>query len=368
MTLVLCVVFVALVFEYVNGFHDTANAVATSVATKVLTPTQAIILATVFNLVGALIGEAVAKTIGKGLVDANLITLNTILFGLVGAIIWNLITWWFCLPSSSSHALIGGLCGSALASAQNNWSVIYWYNNTVVNPATQEITKLSFVKSQGLWPKVVFPMVAAPLLGLVIGFVLMSLLYFLLHKLRPSRINFWFGKIQLLSATWMSLSHGMNDAQKTMGIIALTLFTASTASEAFAHLPGWLEFLRLTHFDIPLWVKVVCALAMAAGTAAGGKRIIRTLGGQMVKLQPVHGFTAQTTAAAIIESASHFGIPLSTTHVISSAIMGVGASKRLRAVKWTVAERMLWAWVMTLPISGVTSYALMRAGMALGLK
>jgi inorganic phosphate transporter, PiT family len=188
----------------------------------------------------------------------------------------------------------------------------------------------------------------------------MGVLYTLLRDWKPRHVNLVFGKVQILSAAWMSIGHGMNDAQKTMGIMALTLFTASTKGDALAHLPDWLSFLYLPKFEIPFWVKLSCALTMAAGTAAGGWRIIKTLGSHMVKLQPVHGFAAQTTAAMVIESASHFGIPLSTTHVISSSIMGVGASKRFSAVKWSVAERMVWAWLMTLPITATIGYALMR--------
>jgi inorganic phosphate transporter, PiT family len=367
MVLVLCVIVVALVFEYVNGFHDTANAIATSVSTKVLTPAQAIVLSTVCNLAGALIGVAVAKTVGQGLVDTKIITLTALLFALVGAIVWNLITWWFGLPSSSSHALFGGLCGAALAAAHGQWSAIIWFRDTVTDPVTHEAVKLGFLKSQGLWPKVVFPMIAAPICGFVIGFGLMAVLYGLLRDWRPRRVNLVFGKIQILSAAWMSISHGMNDAQKTMGILALALFTATTRGDAFAHLPSWLSFLSLPKFEIPLWIKLSCALTMAAGTAAGGWRIIKTLGSHMVKLQPVHGFAAQSTAAIVIETASHFGIPLSTTHVISSSIMGVGASKRFSAVKWSVVERMVWAWLMTLPITAALSYLLLRLAQLAGL-
>jgi inorganic phosphate transporter, PiT family len=359
MTLVLSVVLVALVFEYINGFHDTANAIATSVSTKVLTPAQAIVLSTVCNLVGALIGVAVAKTVGQGLVDTKIMTLTALLCALAAAIIWNLVTWWVGLPSSSSHALFGGLCGAAIGAAHGNLAAVIWFKNTAVDPTTHEVVRLGLLKAQGLFPKVILPMIIAPACGFLIGFVIMGVLYTLLRNWKPRHVNMLFGKIQILSAAWMSIGHGMNDAQKTMGIIALTLFTATTKGDAFADLPGWLSFLHLPKFEIPFWVKLSCALTMAAGTAAGGWRIIKTLGSQMVKLQPVHGFSAQTTAAVIIESASHWGIPLSTTHVISSSIMGVGASKRLNAVKWSVAERMVWAWIMTLPITAIIGYLLM---------
>jgi PiT family inorganic phosphate transporter len=356
MLLILTVVLIALAFEYVNGFHDTANAIATSVSTRVMTPRQAILLSTVFNLLGALAGTAVAKTIGKGLVDTNFITLNTIMCALLGGITWNLFTWWIGLPSSSSHALIGGLCGAALASAHGNWSVLHW---AVFDEKKHEWT--------GLWPKVVAPMMIAPLTGLIVGFLIMGLLMFFLRSVRPVTVTRVFGKSQLLSAAWMSFSHGTNDAQKTMGIIALTLFTATTKTESFNNLPTWLHFLHTPRFDIALWVKLVCALTMAAGTAAGGWRIIRTMGHHMVKMQPIHGFAAQTTAAAIIEAGTHWGIPLSTTHVISGSIMGVGASKRLNAVKWGIVGRMVWAWVLTIPITAVIAYTLLRILHSVGL-
>jgi PiT family inorganic phosphate transporter len=268
---------------------------------------------------------------------------------LLGGIVWNLFTWWIGLPSSSSHALIGGLCGAALASADGNWSVLYW---NVYDPAKHHWN--------GLWPKVVAPMMIAPVAGLVIGFGMMGFLMYLFRSVRPIIVNRVFGKLQLLSAAWMSFSHGTNDAQKTMGIIALTLFTATTKSDAFKDLPGWLSFLHTPKFDIPFWIKFTCALTMAAGTAAGGWRIIRTMGHHMVKLQPVHGFAAQTTAAGVIWAATSLGIPLSTTHVISGSIMGVGSTKRLNAVKWGVAGRMLWAWVLTIPITALLAYCFLR--------
>lgn len=342
MTLFLIVLLAALVFEYINGFHDAANAIATVVSTKVLTPRQAIALAAVFNLIGALWGTAVAKTIGSGLVDANVVTMPTILAALVGAIVWNLFTWWLGLPSSSSHALVGGLCGAALATAQGNWDVLHW-SETIGG------------KSAGLWPKIVLPMLASPLIGFIGAALFMLLLYAVLRKATPRFVNQWFGKLQIVSASWMGLSHGMNDAQKTMGIIALALFTGTQAG-AFTDLPDWLHFLNTPKFEVDRWVMVTCALVMAAGTAGGGWRIIKTMGHKMVKLQPVHGFAAETTAAAIIGVASHVGIPLSTTHVISTSIMGVGATKRLSAVKWGVVSRIVWAWVLTLPITGLVGY------------
>ncbi len=355
MTIFLIVLLTALVFEYINGFHDAANAIATVVSTKVLTPRQAIALAAVFNLIGALMGTAVASTIGKGLVDTNVVTMATIFSGLMGAIVWNLITWWFGLPSSSSHALIGGLCGAALASAGNDWNVLHWATTDAKGAAA------------GLWPKVVLPMITSPLVGFFGGAFLMFLLTLCIHRLRPRLVNNVFGKLQLVSAGLMAHSHGSNDAQKTMGIIALALFTG-TKSGAFDELPAWASFLRTPEFVVNQWVVITCALVMAAGTAAGGWRIIRTMGHKMVKLQPVHGFAAETTAALIIHYASVLGIPLSTTHAISTSIMGVGAVKRFGAVKWTVVERIVWAWVFTLPVCGLIGYLTERLCVALGYK
>lgn len=357
MALILTIVVVALVFEFINGFHDTANAIATSVATKVMTPRQAVAISAVFNLIGALVGTAVAKTVGTEIVDVSVVTPLTLLCALSGGIIWNLLTWWFGLPSSSSHALIGGLCGAALASAHGNWSVIHW---SVVDAMHQKVI--------GLWPKVVAPMILAPALGLLAGFAVMGLLLWGFHASRPHRVNRIFRISQFFSAAWMSFSHGTNDAQKTMGIIALTLFTATTQTKAFDHLPGWMGFLHSPEFKVYTWIKVVCAITIAAGTAVGGWRIIQTLGTKMVKLQPIHGFAAQSSAAAIIQVASTLGIPLSTTHVVSAAIMGAGATKRLNAVKWNVVERMAWAWVMTLPLTALLGYSLLHLLRFLGLE
>ena len=356
MILILTILLVALVFEFINGFHDTANAIATTVATKVLTPRQAVLLSAVCNLFGALAGTAVATTIGKGLVDVNAVTPITLLSALIGAIIWNLVTWWWGLPSSSSHALIGGLCGAALATAHGNWGVLRW---AIHNPATHKL--------EGLWPKVVLPMILAPAFGILVGFAVMGVLLWLFHSWRPNTINRLFRRFQIFSAAWMSFSHGTNDAQKTMGVIALTLFTATTQSHALDDLPGWLGFLHSPEFKVYLWIKVVCALTIAAGTAVGGWRIIHTLGKKMVKLQPIHGFAAQTTAAAIIQSASVMGIPLSTTHVMTTSIMGVGSTRRLNAVKWSVVERIVWAWVLTLPITALLGYWLLQALRLAGL-
>ena len=334
-----CVLLGAIIFEYSNGFHDAANAIATVVSTRVLTPRKAIAMAAFFNLTGALFGGAVASTIGKGLVDTNVVSMTTVLSAVIAAFTWNITTWWFGLPSSSSHALIGGLCGAALAAANGNWSVIKW--------------------NAGVWPKVVVPMITSPFAGFIFGALLMFLLFVALHRFTPHLVHSLFGKLQIFSAAWMAHSHGTNDAQKTMGIITLALFTG-TQGGSFDHLPAWLSFLKTPVFLLPKWVIVLCAVTMAVGTAAGGWRIIRTLGHRMVKLQPVHGFAAETTAALIIQGASYYGIPLSTTHVISTSIMGVGAVKRFSGMRWTVVERIVWAWVFTLPASGLIGYALER--------
>src|SRR6266480_3594696 len=338
------VVLAAIIFEYSNGFHDAANAIATVVSTRVLTPRQAIAMAAFFNLTGALFGGAVAATIGKGLVDTDVVTMTTVLCAVLAAFGWNIATWWLGLPSSSSHALIGGLCGAALASARNDWSVIKW--------------------NEGVWPKVVLPMIASPVAGFVFGAIFMFLLLIAVHRLTPQFVHSLFGNLQIFSAAWMAHSHGSNDAQKTMGIITLALFTGTKAG-SFNHLPGSLAFLKTPAFVLPVWVVVLCAITMAVGTAAGGWRIIRTLGHRMVKLQPVNGFAAETTAALIIQAASYYGIPLSTTHVITTSIMGVGAVKRFSGMRWTVVERIIWAWLFTLPASGIVGYALERAAAAL---
>src|SRR5207248_767527 len=338
------VVLAAIIFEYSNGFHDAANAIATVVSTRVLTPRRAIAMAAFFNLTGALLVGAVASIIGKGLVDTNIVTMPTVLCALVAAFTWNIATWWFGLPSSSSHSLIGGLCGAALATARGNWSVIKW--------------------NAGVWPKVVVPMVTSPVAGFVFGGLLMLLLFITLRRFTPHFVQSLFGKLQIFSAAWMAHSHGSNDAQKTMGVITLALCTG-TKSGSFDHLPAWLNFLKTPTFILPTWVVALCALTMAVGTAAGGWRIIRTLGHRMVKLQPVHGFAAETTAAVIIQAASYYGIPLSTTHVISTSIMGVGAVKRFSGMRWVVVERIIWAWLFTLPASGLIGYALARAAAAL---
>ena len=367
LSLVLAVVLIALVFEYINGFHDTANSIATVVATKVLSPAQAVLLAAGTNLLGALAGTAVAKTIASGLVDTGVVqvTSGVLICALAGATVWNLITWWWGLPSSSSHALVGGLCGAALAAAGDNWKAIIW---NVPGGA-------HWWQGKGLVPKVILPMLTSPAAGFVLGIAIMGLFLALfsflaarrgwLQKLgRPRFVNGFFAKAQIVSASAMGWAHGSNDAQKTMGIIALALASA-TASGTLDGLPDWLGFLRIHEdaaksFEIATWIKVACALVMAAGTAAGGWRIIKTLGHKMVKLHPIHGFAAETASDTMILSASSLGIPVSTTHNISAAIMGVGAAKRLNAIKWTVVERMVWAWILTIPVAAGLGYVLVK--------
>ena len=362
LTLVLVVVLAALIFEYINGFHDTANSIATVVATKVLSPMQAVAMAAITNLLGALWGTAVAKTIASGLLDTGVVqvTSQLILCALLGAIVWNLITWWRGLPSSSSHALIGGLCGAAVAAASNNFDAVIWSQ-----PGDP------WYKSAGVLWKVIVPMFSSPLLGFASGFLVMGLLFAIISGMaasggllarlaRPRWVNAFFGKAQLASAAGMGFAHGMNDAQKTMGIIALALVGAQSAG-TLDNLPSWLAFLHpsreaLENNDIDTWIKLTCALVMAAGTAAGGWRIIKTLGHKLVKLHPINGFAAETSAAAVIMTASSLGIPVSTTHNISSAIMGVGTAKRFNAIKWTVVEKMIWAWILTIPAAGGIAY------------
>jgi PiT family inorganic phosphate transporter len=362
MSMVLLVVLIALAFTYINGFHDTANSIATVVATKVLTPGQAVLLAAGTNLLGALWGTAVAATIAKGLLNID-VSSALLICALLAATIWNLITWWLGLPSSSSHALVGALVGAAIAASADRFSAVIWSAGGA-----------HWWSGNGVIPKVVVPMVVSPLAGFVIGFALMGALYALLGWLANRRgwlrrfgrtpfVNSFFGKAQIVSATAMGLAHGMNDAQKSMGIIALALAGATTAGH-FEQLPHWLDFLKITQngtsFVVPVWVKVVCALTMAAGTAGGGWRIIKTLGHKMVKLHPINGFAAEGSSAMVILTASAFGIPVSTTHNVSASIMGVGAAKRFNAIRWSVVERMVWAWILTLPITALLAYALVR--------
>jgi inorganic phosphate transporter, PiT family len=316
--LLVVVLILAVTFDYINGFHDTANAIATSVSTRALKPEQAILLSATANFVGALSGTAVAKTIASGLAVTPDGPQGQIIVAaaLVGAIAWNLVTWRLGIPSSSSHALIGGLLGAVFVASG-----------------------ITAIKLEGVRDKVLVPLVLSPVLGVVIGFSLMVLLLNLLQHAHPRKLNERFRRLQILSATYMAFSHGSNDAQKTMGIITLALFSAGVLATP----------------DVPLWVIVLAATAISFGTAAGGWRIIKTMGQRVVKLDPIHGFAAETTAATIIFGASHFGMPVSTTHVISSAIIGVGSSDRFSAVRWGVAGNIVTAWILTLPASGAVA-------------
>jgi PiT family inorganic phosphate transporter len=320
LALLILVVLAALAFDYINGFHDAANAVATVVSTGVLPLRTAILLAAALNVLGAFTGTAVAATIGRGLVDPVAVSQAVVLAALLGAIAWNLVTWYFGIPSSSSHALVGGLVGAALAHS---------------GPRA--------IRVGGLL-KVVESLVVSPLVGFAIGFAIMIALLWICRRGRPSRLARIFRRLQMVSAGFMAVSHGSNDAQKTMGIIALSLAAYGGASEGAGR------------FVIPAWVIILCAVAMGLGTMAGGVRIIRTMGTKIIDLKPIHGFAAETGAAITILTASHLGMPVSTTHVISGAIMGVGSSQRVSAVRWGVTVRILWAWVLTIPISAATAW------------
>jgi phosphate/sulfate permease len=463
LTLVLIVIFVALVFTYTNGFHDTANSIATVVGTKVLTPRQAILLAAVTNLIGAFFGIAVAKTISSGIVDPNFMSAGAqqivLICTLISAIFWNLLTWWFGMPSSSTHALVGSLVGATFCAAlltqelqpgkfgdKTPWAAsVKWEeikdkkSPALVEAAPDEVAALggetdlapdgTRVNAQrngthkvtvggkdvllevfegriqkvaitvkpggdkgGIFWKVIVPMIVSPLTGFVCGFGVMALLYVTLRSVRPATVNNVFGKAQLASSAYMGFSHGMADATKTMGIIAIALAGASKGG-VFDNLPGWLSWLSTTtgtdpynlaigakfvsilpewlQFGympdpvvdrsaqgIPPWVVVTCALTMAAGTAAGGWKIIKTMGHKMVKLQPVHGFAAETTAATVLAVTGSLGMPVSTTHAITTSIMGVGCAKRFSALKLGVVERILWAWILTIPATAGVAYAL----------
>jgi len=485
--IIFLVIFIALAFEYINGFHDTANSIATIVGTKVFTPRQAIVLAAITNLIGALAGHAVAKTVSSGLVDAQFISPLVIICALTGGIVWNLITWWFGMPSSSTHALVGGICGAALASAHNNWKAIIW---------SVEKVKDGKVVMEGVLHKVIMPMLTSPLIGFFGGFIIMGFLYAVLRWSRPRFVNRFFGKLQIGSAAYMGFAHGLADAQKTMGVITLALVSA-TAAGNFEQLPSWLSFLRMdkssaaeeciveigrkdiasdqllaaatkleseavkikrgefreafltlsaktyatlgdvdaskraielaasTHQqsldreharilpkfpvigkmvaakindwdktlskemaaaskagklpltvaakkvddlspDVPIWIKIICSLTMAAGTAAGGWRIIKTLGHKMVKLQPVHGFAAETTAATLLAVTGSLGMTVSTTHSVTTAIMGVGCAKRFNALNLSLVERIIWAWVLTLPAAGIVAYLMVKLFQVIG--
>ena len=316
-TAIVLVIVIALVFDYTNGFHDAANAIATSVSTRALTPRVALLLAAVMNLLGAFLGTKVASTVGKGIIDApqGLPGLAVVLAALLGAIAWNLITWYYGLPSSSSHALIGGLVGAALASAGT-------------------------VKWRGVLDKVVIPMVVSPLVGFALAFLLMLAILWIFRRGRPGRLAKGFRMAQTVSAAAMALGHGLQDAQKTMGVIVLALVIGGYRSD----------------FDVPWWVILLAAGALSLGTYAGGWRIMRTLGRRIIDLDPPRGFAAETTAAAVLYTTAFvFAAPISTTQTITSAILGVGATKRASAVRWGVAGNIVMAWVLTIPAAALVA-------------
>jgi PiT family inorganic phosphate transporter len=318
-TLLVVVVAVALAFDFTNGFHDTANYVATWVGTRALSPRIAVAVSAVANLAGAFVTTAVAKTVGKGIIDTGLATEKTVLAALAGAIVWNLLTWWLGLPSSSTHALIGGLVGAALV--QSGSEGVEWH---------------------GVWEKVVVPGAVSPALGFALAFLLMVIIYRVFFRLSPGVAHRGFRLGQLASGTWVAFTHGANDAQKTMGVIALALYTHGS----------------IDSFYIPTWVKIVAGITIAAGTYAGGWRIIRTLGQRIYKMQPEHGFAAQLAAGSTLYAGTHYGFPISTTHVVTGSVMGAGAVRGLSAVKWGVAGNIVVAWLLTLPAAGLVAAAL----------
>ncbi len=316
MTLLIVVIAIGLAFDFTNGFHDTANYVATWVGTRAMSPRAAVLISAVANLAGAFVTTAVAKTVGKGLIDTNLVSNQVLLAALLGAIAWNLLTWWLGLPSSSTHALVGGLCGAALVKAGSKG--VLWH---------------------GLWEKVIIPAAASPVIGFAGAFVVVVLIYRLFFRASPGMAHRGFRYGQLVSGTWVAFTHGANDAQKTMGVIALALYTHGSIST----------------FYIPTWAKVVAALTIGAGTYVGGWRIIRTLGQRIYKMAPEHGFAAQVAAGSTLFLGTHYGFPIPTTHVVAGSVMGAGAPRRLSAVRWGVAGNIVFAWLLTLPAAGLVA-------------
>ena len=316
MTLLVIVIVVGLVFDFTNGFHDTANYVATWVGTRALSPRMAVVVSAAANLAGAFVTTAVAKTVGKGIIDTGLATETTVLAALLGAIAWNLLTWWFGLPSSSTHALIGGLCGAALV--QSGSAGVQWH---------------------GVWEKVVVPGAVSPAIGFAGAFLLMVIIYRLFFRAPPGVAHRGFRYGQLVSGTWVAFTHGANDAQKTMGVLALALYTHGS----------------IDSFYIPTWVKIVAGLTIAAGTYAGGWRIIRTLGQRIYKMAPEHGFAAQVSAGTTLYLGTHFGFPISTTHVVTGSVMGAGAVRGVSAVRWGIAGNIVSALLLTLPAAGLVA-------------
>lgn len=314
------IVILALIFDFINGFHDSANAIATSVSTRVLSMRSAVLMSASMNLLGAFINDKVAKTVGDGIVSPSLMAPSVIIVAIISAIIWDLITWYVGIPSSSSHALIGSLIGAAIV-YQTSFSVVNWVN---------------FLE------KVIVPLILSPFLGFIFGYIFMILLEWILRKSRPSSVSKFFSKAQIASAMFMALNHGGNDSQKSMGVITMSLISAG--------------FLKT--FAVPTWVKISCAAAMALGTSFGGYKIIKTMGMNMAKLAPVNGFAAETSAAGVILSATIMDAPVSTTQIISTSIMGVAASQRLSSVKWILAKEIILAWIITIPCCGLIASVL----------
>ncbi|MBP2031593.1 PiT family inorganic phosphate transporter [Clostridium algifaecis] len=318
------IVVIAVIFDVINGFHDSANAIACAVSTRSLSLKQAVVISAALNFAGAFLSVKVAETVGNGIVHPNDVTQKVIIAALIGAIIWNLITWYFGIPSSSSHALIGGLIGSAIMYKGTflivNWSSLFW--------------------------KVILWLILSPIIGFIVGFIFMNIIKLFLTNTRPSTVTKIFSKAEIFSTMFLALNHGENDAQKTMGVITMTLMSAGFIKE----------------FSVPIWVKITCALAMALGTALGGKRIIKTMGSKMAKIVPVSGFAAEMGSSAVIFTATMFKAPVSTTHIITTCIMGVGSSKRFSAVRWSVVKDIVLTWIITIPgcaaISAVVIYIL----------
>jgi PiT family inorganic phosphate transporter len=325
------IILVALIFDFTNGAHDCANAIATVVSTKVMSPRSAVMMAAGLNLFGALLGEEVAHTLGSGIINTDMVMgcQPLVLAALIGAIAWNLITWYYGIPSSSSHALIGGLMGAAITHAG-----------------------FSSLNGLSIFKKVLLPLVLSPLAGFAVSYAVMAIIMLIFWKTNRRSVSHYFEKLQILSSAFMATSHGLNDAQKTMGVITLALFL----------------FHKIDTIHVPLWVKLICALAMAMGTAMGGWKIVKTMGHKIFKLEPVHGFAAETSAAMVITGASLMGAPISTTHTISACVFGVGSTKRLSAVRWGIAGNLIVAWILTIPasafIAGVAFFLFELIGLA----